>query len=51
MIVDIFIGKLQDQAQSNDYLNKMKEKDNYFAYFITQENMKDVIARGINFAM
>ena len=67
--LDIFIGKLQDQAQSNDYLNKMKEKDNYeeikdalipkeYNMIVTPkeiddliENMKDVIARGINFAM
>ena len=25
----IFIEKLQDDAQSNDYLNKLKEEDNY----------------------
>ena len=24
-----FIKKLQDEAQSNDYLNKLKEEDNY----------------------
>ena len=27
--VDLFIGKLQDEAKSNDYLNKLKEEDNY----------------------
>ncbi len=27
--LDLFIKKLQDEAQSNDYLNKLKEEDNY----------------------
>ena len=27
--LDIFIEKLQEEAKSNDYLNKLKEKDNY----------------------
>ena len=27
--IDIFIEKLQEEAKSNDYLNKMKEQDNY----------------------
>ena len=27
--LDLFIGKLQDEAQSNEYLNKLKEQDNY----------------------
>ncbi len=27
--LDLFIEKLQDEARSNDYLNKLKEKDNY----------------------
>ncbi len=27
--LDLFIKKLQDEARSNDYLNKLKEKDNY----------------------
>lgn len=27
--LDIFIEKLQDEAKSNDYLNKLKEEDNY----------------------
>ena len=27
--LDIFISKLQDEAKSNDYLNKLKEEDNY----------------------
>ena len=27
--IDVFIEKLQDEARSNDYLNKLKEQDNY----------------------
>ena len=27
--LDLFISKLQDEAKSNDYLNKLKEEDNY----------------------
>ena len=27
--LDVFIGKLQQEANSNDYLNKLKEEDNY----------------------
>ena len=27
--LDLFIEKLQDEAKSNDYLNKLKEEDNY----------------------
>ena len=27
--LDLFIGKLQNEAKSNDYLNELKEKDNY----------------------
>ena len=27
--LDLFITKLQDEAKSNDYLNKLKEQDNY----------------------
>ena len=27
--LDLFIKKLQDEARSNDYLNELKEKDNY----------------------
>ena len=27
--IDIFIENLQEKAMSNDYLNKLKEKDNY----------------------
>jgi len=27
--LDIFISKLQEKAESNEYLNKLKEQDNY----------------------
>lgn len=27
--LDLFIGKLQDEARSNDYLNELQRKDNY----------------------
>lgn len=67
--LDLFITKLQEKAESNDYLNKLKEKDNYeeikealtpndYNMIVTPkeiddliEKMKDVIARGINFAL
>lgn len=67
--LDLFIEKLQDEAKSNDYLNELKEKDNYeeikeslnptgYNMIVTPkeiddliENMKDVVARGINFAV
>ena len=67
--LDIFIEKLQEEAKSNDYLNQLKEQDNYkeikealipndYNMIVTPkeiddliENMKDVIARGINYAV
>ncbi|MBQ9659159.1 MAG: GPR endopeptidase [Clostridia bacterium] len=67
--LDIFITKLQNEAKSNDYLNNLKEQDNYeevkealnvgdYNMIVTPkeiddliENMKDIIARGINFAV
>lgn len=67
--LDLFIKKLQDEAKSNDYLNELKEKDNYeeikealipndYNMIVTPkeideliENMKDVVARGINFSV
>ena len=67
--LDIFIGKLQEKAESNEYLNKLKEQDNYeeikealapndYNMIVTPkeiddliENMKDIIARGINYAV
>lgn len=67
--LDLFITKLQNEAKSNDYLNKLKEQDNYeeikqalipndYNMIVTPkeiddliENMKDVVARGINYAV
>lgn len=64
--IDIFINRLQDKAQSNDYLNKLQQEDKYeevkdalnvgeYNMIVTPkeiddliENMKDVVARGIN---
>lgn len=67
--LDIFIGKLQSEAKSNDYLNELKDKDNYeeikeslnpsgYNMIVTPkeideliEKMKEVIAKGINYAV
>jgi spore protease len=67
--LDMFIEKLQEDAKSNDYLNRLKEEDNYeeikevllpkdYNLIVTPkeiddliENMKDIVARGINKAM
>ena len=67
--LDIFISKLQEKAESNEYLNKLKEQDNYeeikealapndYNMIVTPkeiddliENMKALIARGINYAV
>ena len=67
--LDVFIEKLQEKAESNEYLNKLKEEDNYleikealipknFNFIVTPkeidslvENMKDVVARGINMSL
>ena len=67
--LDIFIGKLQEEAKSNVFLNQLKEQDNYesikealnpqdYNMIVTPkeideliENMKDVVARGINYAV
>ncbi len=67
--LDLFIGKLQEEAKSNEYLNELKEKDNYeeikealipndYNMIVTPkeiddliENMKDIVSRGINFAV
>lgn len=64
--LDLFIQKLQDKAKSNEYLNKLKEEDNYqeikeallpkdYNLIVTPkeiddliENMKDIVAQGIN---
>ena len=67
--LNIFITKLQQEAKSNDYLNNLKENDNYeeikdalipndFNMIVTPkeiddliENMRSVVARGINFSI
>lgn len=67
--IDIFIDRLQQKSESNEYLNKLQENDKYeevkealnvgeFNMIVTPkeiddliENMKDVVARGINFAV
>lgn len=67
--LDLFIKKLQENAESNEFLNKFQEEDKYemikevlapedFNFIVTPkeiddliENMKDVVARGINFAV
>ncbi len=67
--IDVFIEKLQNEGNSNDYLNKLKDEDKYgvirdalipkeYNLIVTPkeiddliENMKDVIARGINFSL
>ena len=67
--LNLFITKLQQEAKSNDYLNDLKQKDNYeeikeslipndYNMIVTPkeideliENMKDIVARGINFAV
>ena len=64
--LDLLIGKLQDEAKSNDALNQLKEQDNYeeikealvpqdYNLIVTPkeiddliENMKEIVARGIN---
>ena len=37
--LDLFISKLQDEARSNEYLNKLKEEDNY-------EEIKEALVPG-----
>lgn len=67
--LNLFITKLQEEAKSNDYLNQLKQQDNYeeikealipenYNMIVTPkeideliENMKDVVAKGINFAV
>lgn len=67
--IDIFIDRLQEKAESNDYLNKLQQNDKYeevkdalnvgdYNMIVTPkeideliENMKDIVARGINFAV
>ena len=65
----LLIQKVQEQAQSNDFLNQLQEEDKYelikevltpeeYNFIVTPkeidgliEKMKDVVARGINFAI
>ena len=67
--IDIFIDRLQEKAESNEYLNKLQQNDKYeevkealnvgdYNMIVTPkeiddliENMKDLVARGINFAV
>ncbi len=67
--IDIFIDKLKNEGESNEYLNKLRDEDKYgiikdalipreYNLIVTPkeidnliENMKDVVARGINFAL
>ena len=65
----LLIQKVQEQGESNDFLNKLQEEDKYqvikevlapeeYNFIVTPkeidgliEKMKDVVARGINFAI
>lgn len=65
----LLIQKVQEQGESNDFLNKLQEEDKYqvikevlapdeYNFIVTPkeidgliEQMKDVVARGINFAI
>lgn len=67
--IDIFIDRLQEKAESNEYLNQLQQHDKYeevkealnvgeYNMIVTPkeiddliENMKDIVARGINFAV
>lgn len=67
--IDIFINRLQQKAESNEYLNRLQQDDKYeevkealnvgeYNMIVTPkeiddliENMKDVVTRGINFAV
>lgn len=67
--IDVFIEKLQEEGNSNEYLNKLRDEDKYgvirdalipkeYNLIVTPkeiddliENMKDVVSRGINFAL
>lgn len=67
--IDIFIDRLQEKVESNEYLNKLQANDKYeevkealnvgeYNMIVTPkeideliENMKDIVARGINFAV
>lgn len=65
----LLIQKVQNEAQSNEFLNQLQEEDKYtlikevltpeeYNFIVTPkeidsliEKMKDIIARGINFAV
>ncbi len=65
----LFIKKVQENGESNDFLNKLQEEDKYkiikeilapeeYNFIVTPkeidnliEKMKDIVARGINFAI
>ena len=67
--INLFINRLQEKAESNEYLNKLQKDDKYeevkealnvgeYNMIVTPkeiddliENMKDIVARGINFAV
>ena len=67
--IDIFIDRLKEKAESNDYLNQLQKEDKYeevkealnvgeYNMIVTPkeiddliENMKDIVARGINFSV
>jgi len=60
--IDIFIDRLQEKAESNEYLNKLQQNDKYeevkealnvgdYNMIVTPKEIDDLIARGINFAV
>ena len=67
--IDIFIERLQEKAESNEYLNRLQQNDKYeevkealnvgeYNMIVTPkeidgliENMKEIVAQGINLAM
>ncbi len=67
--INLFINRLQEKAESNEYLNQLQKDDKYeevkealnvgeYNMIVTPkeiddliENMKDIVARGINFAV
>ena len=47
--IDIFIESLQEKAMSNDYLNKLKEKDNYEEIKETLSKIDDNVKTSIQY--
>ena len=43
--LDLFIEKLQEESKSNEYLNKLKEEDNY------EEKKEAVLPKDFNFVV